>query len=82
MSETLIKVLGGGCPKCNKLFKMAEKAVRELGLDARVVHVHDPVEIARMTMMTPALAVGDTVVIQGLKPYDKVKQAIQQHMRA
>lgn len=61
-----IEILGTGCPKCEALAKNVEAAVRELGLDAKIVKVTDIVEIAnRGVMMTPALSVDDDVKLVG-----------------
>jgi small redox-active disulfide protein 2 len=60
--EVKIQVLGTGCAKCKQLTANAEKAVAELGVDARVEKVEDPREIARFRVMTtPALAVDGIV---------------------
>lgn len=39
--ESGIKILGGGCAKCNALEAATEEALRELGMDATIDHVRD-----------------------------------------
>ena len=39
--ESGIKILGGGCAKCNALEAETEEALRELGMDATIDHVKD-----------------------------------------
>jgi len=71
-----IKILGAGCPKCKKLAELARRAVDELGITAEVSEIHDVAEIARYTYMTPALVIGEELVMTGLQPYPKVREAI------
>jgi len=64
-----IQVLGTGCPKCEKVAKNAEAAVRELGIDGEVVKVTDINEIMTFgVMMTPGLAVDGEVKVSGKVP--------------
>ena len=64
-----VQVLGTGCPKCKKVTELAEKAVKELGVEAEVVKVTDINEIADFgVMMTPALAVDGEVKVTGKIP--------------
>ncbi len=53
-----IEVLGPGCPKCNKVFEAANKAVAEAGVEAEVIKVRDIEEIARYgVVFTPGLVI-------------------------
>jgi small redox-active disulfide protein 2 len=62
----LIQVLGTGCPKCEKLKKHAEEAVKLAGADARVEKITDIVQITSFgVMMTPALAIDGKVIAVG-----------------
>ena len=64
-----IKVLGTGCPKCNKLEKMIRELVGELQLKAEVEKVKDVNEIARAgVMLTPALMVNGDIKFAGKLP--------------
>lgn len=63
---TSVKVLGGGCAKCNQLEANTAEAMKELGIEMDIVKVKDFAEIAAMGVMsTPALAINDKVVSYG-----------------
>ncbi|SHK00868.1 small redox-active disulfide protein 2 [Anaerobranca californiensis DSM 14826] len=65
----VIKVLGSGCLKCNKLEEAARKAVEELGIDAKIEKVQDFKDImAYGVMQTPALVVNEQVKVMGKVP--------------
>ena len=69
----LIQVLGTGCPKCEKLKKNAEEAVKLAGVEAMVEEVSDINAITGFgVMMTPALAINGEVKVVGrvLSPED------------
>ncbi len=64
-----IKILGMGCSKCKKLTKLAEEAVSELGVSAKVVKVTDIDEIMDYgAMVTPALVIEGEVKVAGKIP--------------
>ena len=61
-----IKVLGTGCPKCNKLFAEAEKAIAASGVDAQLEKVEKIDDImSYRVMMTPALVIDEEVKCTG-----------------
>jgi small redox-active disulfide protein 2 len=61
-----IKVLGPGCPKCQKLLANVEKAVSELEIDCEVEKITDINAITSYSvMMTPALVVDEEVKSSG-----------------
>ncbi|AGG06547.1 MULTISPECIES: thioredoxin family protein [Dehalococcoides] len=65
----IIKVLGTGCAKCNKLEEMTKEAVIELGLAAQIVKIKEIDKIsAYPILMTPALVIDEEVVISGKIP--------------
>lgn len=71
-----VKVLGGGCAKCNRLEAAAKEALRQLGMDTTIDHVTDFSQIAAYGVMTtPALVVDGKVVSYGkvLKTEEVVK---------
>lgn len=70
-----VSVLGTGCAKCDKLYKAAEQAIGELGLDAELEKVSGIQEIMAFgVMMTPALAVDGEVKVVGKVPaIDEIK---------
>ncbi len=61
-----IKILGGGCPKCQKLYENTKDALSTRNIEAEVMKVTDMAEIMRYQVMsTPALVIDDTVVSTG-----------------
>lgn len=65
----LIKILGSGCAKCNRLEQLTREAVAELGIEATFEHVKDMDKImAYPIMTTPALVVDETVKVSGRMP--------------
>jgi small redox-active disulfide protein 2 len=62
----VIKVLGSGCSKCNKLEENVRKAVVEEGVIASVEKVTDLKDIMGYgVMITPALVIDEKVVSSG-----------------
>lgn len=69
MREHGVKVLGGGCSRCNQLEAAAVDALRELGMEPVVDHVRDYGAIAAYGVMsTPALVIDGKVVSSGRVP--------------
>lgn len=65
----LIKILGSGCAKCNRLEQLTREAVAELGLTADFEHVRDMDRImAYPVMTTPALVIDEQVRVAGRLP--------------
>ena len=61
-----VKILGGGCAKCNALEAATVEALRELGMDTGIEHVKDYAQIAAYGVMsTPALVVDEKVLSSG-----------------
>ncbi len=61
-----IKILGGGCTKCNQLEEATAQALKELGMDVTIDHVREYEKIAAYGVMTtPALVVDGKVVSYG-----------------
>ncbi len=64
-----LKILGTGCPKCQKLTELAEQAANELGLEYEIEKVTDINEIMEYgIMMTPGLVVDGEVKAAGKLP--------------
>lgn len=64
-----IQILGTGCPKCVKLYELAEKAVAETGVKAelsKVTKIQDIVALG--VMMTPALVIDGKIRSSGKIP--------------
>lgn len=61
-----VKILGGGCAKCNQLEAATRAAMAQLGMHNAIVHITDFTEIATYGVMTtPALVVGNKVLSYG-----------------
>jgi small redox-active disulfide protein 2 len=61
-----IQILGVGCPKCKKLAKNAEAAIKELGIECEIEKVTQINEIMALgVMITPALAIDGQVKVTG-----------------
>ena len=75
-----IKVLGPGCPNCQKMEELTRKAVEELGIEAKIEKVKDIVEIMKYTMSTPGLVVNGKLKHSGkpLPTLEKLKELIRQ----
>lgn len=70
-----IKVLGPGCPRCEKLAQMTREAADELGLDYHLEKVTDIRDFPTYgLMMTPGLVVDGQLRVQGKVPsMDEIK---------
>lgn len=71
-----IKILGGGCAKCNQLEAATKAALEQLAMNVTIDHVTDFSQIAAYGVMTtPALVVDGKVVSYGkmLKTEEVVK---------
>jgi small redox-active disulfide protein 2 len=64
-----IQVLGTGCTKCKTLTANAEKAIRELGIEAVIEKVTDITDIMKFQiLMTPGLVINGQVKAAGRVP--------------
>ena len=62
----IIKILGKGCKKCTLLEENTKKALNELGIEATIIKISNPDEIAEYgVLITPGLVVNDEVKIAG-----------------
>ncbi|MBQ1363394.1 MAG: TM0996/MTH895 family glutaredoxin-like protein [Oscillospiraceae bacterium] len=71
-----IKVLGGGCCKCESLLEAVKEAVAEKGIKAEIEYITDIQKIVEYGIMsTPALMIDNRVVSMGrvLKAKDILK---------
>jgi small redox-active disulfide protein 2 len=65
----IIKILGTGCAKCNRLEQLTREVVTDLGLVAEFDHVTEmPKIMAYPIMTTPALVVNEEVKVSGRIP--------------
>ncbi|HSF72239.1 MAG TPA: thioredoxin family protein [Microcoleus sp.] len=66
MNAVEMEILGAGCKKCQQLEANAKEAIAALNLEAEILHITDPIEIAkRGVMSTPALTINGKVVSKG-----------------
>lgn len=64
-----IKVLGSGCPNCQKLTAIAQKAASQLGIEFKLEKVTDYNEIMKYPILsTPGLVINDKLVSSGRIP--------------
>lgn len=76
-----IKILGPGCPNCQKLEANTKQALEELKLEAVVEKITEIQDIMSYGIMsTPALIVDDTVLVAGMVPgVEQIKEALQNY---
>lgn len=64
-----IKILGSGCPKCQRLEQLAREVVTEIGVEAQFEHVRDIAKIMEYSVLsTPALVIEGEVKVAGRMP--------------
>ena len=64
-----IKILGTGCPKCEKLKEIVRDAIQELGIESVIEKVTELSKIMDYgVMVTPALVIDEEVKITGKVP--------------
>lgn len=64
-----IKILGTGCPKCQRLEQLTREVATELGVEAQFEHVRDMEKIMKYPVVgTPALVVDGEVKVAGRMP--------------
>ncbi|NLK00713.1 MAG: thioredoxin family protein [Clostridia bacterium] len=65
----IIKVVGTGCSKCNRLYENVEQAVQGLGIECEILKVTEMMEIAATGIMqTPGLIINNKIVSSGKVP--------------
>ena len=69
MKMLTVKVLGPGCQNCVNLTTLAQKALNNLAIEAKVEKVTDYAEFAKYKlMMTPGLVINEKLVSAGRIP--------------
>ena len=64
-----IKILGTGCPNCNKLEQETKKAVTNLAIEAEFEKITDYMKIMDYDILsTPGLVINEKVVSSGKIP--------------
>ena len=65
----IIKVLGSGCANCKRLEQLTHKVVDQLGVEAEIIKVTDPMQYADYCVMaTPGLVINEKTVSSGRIP--------------
>jgi small redox-active disulfide protein 2 len=68
----IIKILGMGCAKCNKLEEKVKEVAKNNNIEAEFIKVSDIQEIMKyQVMMTPGLVVNEKVKSCGVIPKDE-----------
>jgi len=68
----IIKILGTGCSKCNKLAKLVKEIIEENDLEASVEKVEDMKDIMSYGIMsTPGLVIDEEIKASGTVPSKK-----------
>jgi len=68
----IIKVLGTGCPNCQKTIRIVGDVVKENNIDATIEKVEDIQNIMKYNVMsTPAVVVDEEVKFSGRVPSRK-----------
>jgi small redox-active disulfide protein 2 len=73
-----IKVLGPGCPKCKTTFHNAEEAVKQLGIEAKIIKIEDIEEMMHYNVLTtPVLMIDEQIKIKGrIAQIDEIKELL------
>jgi small redox-active disulfide protein 2 len=68
----IIKILGMGCAKCNKLEEKVKEVAKNNNIEADFIKVTDIQKIMKyQVMMTPALVINEKVKSYGTIPRDE-----------
>ncbi len=68
----IIKILGSGCSRCNKLYKKVNEVLKENNLDAEVISINDIKETAKYgILLTPAIVINEKLVCSVNIPSEK-----------
>lgn len=74
-----VKVIGAGCPDCDKLKASTEEALKELGINAEIQRITALKDIVLLGVMTaPSLLVDGKLLISGqAASKDEVKKQLE-----
>jgi small redox-active disulfide protein 2 len=68
-----IKILGPGCPNCEKVEKMVKNALKELNVEAEIEKITDFKDILQLVPQTPGIIINDKIKHSG-KPLPRQEQ--------
>jgi small redox-active disulfide protein 2 len=64
-----VKILGSGCPNCQRLEQVVVEALDMLGVEATVEHIRDHTQYARYGLLhTPGLVINEKLISAGRVP--------------
>lgn len=74
-----IKILGTGCPNCQKLENNLKQAIAELKIEAEIEKISDISEIMAYNIMNmPVLIIDEEIVFSGLIPeIEEIKKILE-----
>ncbi len=74
----VIKILGPGCPRCEKLADAAGLAADQLGIEYELTKIKDISQYPSYgLMLTPGLVIDDELVVHGkLATVDEIKELL------
>lgn len=68
----IIKILGSGCSRCNKLFKKVTDVVKSNNINAEIIKVEEIKEYVKYgILMTPGLVINEKLVCSVNVPSEK-----------
>lgn len=68
----VVKILGSGCTKCNKLYEKVKEIAAANNISAEFIKETDIQEIMKYkVMMTPAVVINEKVLCYGVIPKDE-----------
>jgi small redox-active disulfide protein 2 len=68
----IIKILGSGCSRCEKLFKKVTEVVKDNNINAEILKINDIKEIIKYgILMTPGLVINEKLVCSVNIPSEK-----------
>lgn len=81
-----IQVLGSGCPTCARLNEIAQRAVKEMGIDAQVEYLTGSEGMQKIielgAMSSPLLVINGEIALTGFTPdIEKIKAKIRKYIQ-
>ena len=65
----IIKIVGSGCPNCQKLAQLTERAVEQLSVEAKIEKITDRTKFLDYDVLsTPGLVINERLVSSGRIP--------------